>query len=234
VFRKLFGVAPPPPWAIYRDGQESGIIESGYFQHKGPVKTTMTGSKSPKLVNDLQTFAIRYAISQLAQVILGQEAPAVEGLDNLYQGQLDNILFAWQRYTNPLRALHTGDLGYLERIERGSGTAYTLASILTLRAGDYKTKPFRAFKTSIRNSAPYIINYDIMLDDRVGFEQDGILYVDQVTAIKYEYDRKKPITYTVSVGDDTKQDDPLAQGIRSLQAVASLVGAVLGQDTLFG
>jgi hypothetical protein len=234
VFRKLFGVAPPPPWAIYRDGQESGIIESGYFQHKGPVKTTMTGSKSPKLVNDLQTFAIRYAISQLAQVILGQEAPAVEGLDNLYQGQLDNILFAWQRYTNPLRALRTGDLGYLERIERGSGTAYTLASVLTLRAGDYKTKPYRSFKTSIRNSAPYIIGYDILLDDRVGFEQDGILYVDQVTAIKYEYDRSKPITYTVSVGDDSKEDDPFAQGIRALQAVASIAGAILGQDTLFG
>jgi hypothetical protein len=97
VFRKLFGVAPPPPWAIYRDGQESGIIESGYFQHKGPVKTTMTGSKSPKLVNDLQTFAIRYAISQLAQVILGTEAPAVEGLDNLYQRPMANSITSCSR-----------------------------------------------------------------------------------------------------------------------------------------
>lgn len=88
VFRRLFLVAPPKPWAIYKDAQESGIIESGYHQHKGPVKTTMTGSHSPKLVNDLQTFAIRWGISQLAQVVLGQEAPAVEGLDNLYQGQL--------------------------------------------------------------------------------------------------------------------------------------------------
>jgi hypothetical protein len=235
VFRKIFGVAPPPPWAVYRDGQESGIIESGYFQHKGPVKTTMTGGKSPKLVNDLQTFAIRYAISQIAQAVFAfGELPAVEGLDNLYQGQLDNILFAWQRYTNPIRALLTGDLGYLERIERGNGVAYTISSVLTLRAGDYKTKPFRGFKTQIRNAAPYLIGYDILLDDRVGFEVDGILYVDQVTAIKYEYDRKKPITYTVSVGDDTKQDDPFAQGIRAIQAGASLVGGLLGQDTLFG
>jgi hypothetical protein len=47
---------PKPPWAIYRDGQYSGIIESNYTQHKGPVKTVMTGGKSPKLVNDIQTF----------------------------------------------------------------------------------------------------------------------------------------------------------------------------------
>lgn len=240
VFRKLFGVAPDPPWAVYRDGQESGIIESGYFQHKGSVKTTMTGGKSPKLVNDLQTFAIRYGLSQLQLVItagvFGQAGgpPLGAGLSDLYQGQLDNILLAWQRYTNPIRALVAGDLGYLERVERGSGVAYTISSVLTLRAGDNKTKPYRGFKTQIRNGAPYLIGYDLLLDDRVGFEVDGILYVDQITAIRYEYDRRKPITYTVSVGDDTRHDDPIAQGFRAIQAGASLIGAVVGLDTVFG
>jgi hypothetical protein len=86
VFQKLFGTAPKKPWAGYRDGQHSGIIESGYHQHKGPTKTIMTGGRSPKLVNDLQTFGIRYAISQIAQAVaLAGELPAVEGLDNLYQ-----------------------------------------------------------------------------------------------------------------------------------------------------
>lgn len=399
VFRKIFGVAPDPPWAVYRDGQESGIIESGYFQHKGPVKTTMTGGKSPKLVNDLQcvagdtiiegpdgderidvlaesgrsfrvwsitpqgvrvpatavtafkkgqaelfaytlddgrsikateehrfltdcgflhgralkvgdkvgtvdhanvtgvdvaaawdvpdrfyqnmiptkaltyrtlvsveslgvddfydmtvpgwqnysgngfwnhnTFGIRFALSQLQLVVtsgvFGQAGgpPLGAGLSDLYQGQLDNTLFSWERYTNPIRALLTGDFGYLERVERGNGVAYTISSFLTLRTGDQKTKPFRGFKTQIRNGAPYIINRDILLDDRVGFEVDGILYVDQVAAIRYEYDRGKPITYTVSIGDDTRHDDPIAQGFRAIQAGASLVGGLIGQDTLF-
>jgi hypothetical protein len=43
---------------------------------------------------------------------------------------------------------------------------------------------------------------DFVLDDRIWFEQDGIIYVDQVSAIRYEYDRQKPITWSVSVGDD--------------------------------
>jgi len=86
VFQKLFGTAPKKPWAGYRDGQHSGIIESNYHQHKGPTKTIMTGGRSPKLVNDLQTFGIRYAISQIAQAVaIAGELPAVEGLDNLYQ-----------------------------------------------------------------------------------------------------------------------------------------------------
>jgi hypothetical protein len=231
VFRKLFGVAPDPPWAIYRDGQHSGIIESNYTQHKGPVKTTMTGSRSPKLVNDLQTFGIRYGLSQIATAIaMFGEVPGMEGLDNLYQGQLDNILLAWQRFTNPLRALYTGDVGFLEKFERPGGSAYTLSAILALRQGDWKNRAYRSFKTTIRQAAPYLIGRDIILDDRVGFEQDGILYVDQVSAIKYEYDRQKPVTFSVSVGDDSKDSDPFTAGIRALQGMWTVVGSLVGES----
>jgi hypothetical protein len=234
LFRKLFLVAPDPPWAVYRDGQHSGIIESGYHQHKGAVKTAMIYGKSPKLVNDLQTFGIRYAISQIAQAVFAfGELPAVEGLDNLYQGQFDNMLLAGQRYSNPVRALLAGDLQYQEQNAKPGGTAYTLAAVLDLRLADWKKRAYRSFKTSIRNAAPFIIGVDILLDDRVGFEQDGILYVDQVSAIKYEYDRQKPITYTVSVGDTSKDADPFAQGIKALQAVAAVGSMAIGEGWIF-
>lgn len=239
VFRKILGVAPPPPWAIYRDGQHSGIIESNYTQHKGPVKTVMTGGKSPKLVNDLQTFGIKFGLSQLQTVITGGQfaqsgaAPIGSGLEEVYQGQLDNKLLAWQRYTDPKRALITGDAGYLESFGR-SGSAYTISAILSLRQENWKRRAFRSFKTSIRQSAPYILYYDILLDDRVGFEQDGIIYVDQAHAIKYEYDRSKPITFTVSVGDDSKDQDPFSQGIKALQGLGAVLAAVVGGDTIFG
>lgn len=234
VFRKLFLVAPKRPEVGYRDGQHSGIIESGYHQHKGPVKTTMVYGPSPTIVNDLQTFGIRYAISQIAQAVaMAGELPAVEGLDNLYQGQLDNILLCGQRYTNPIRALYTGDLGYLEHREEGGGTAYTISGILGLRQGDWKKRAYRSFKTSIRNGAPHIVLQDFVLDDRVWFEQDGIIYVDQVSAIKYEYDRQTPVTWSVSVGDDSKDRDPFSQGIATLQAIYSIMSMAVGEMWLF-
>lgn len=239
LFRRLFLVAPKKPDVIYHDGQHSGIVESSYHQHKGPVKTTMTGGKSPKLVNDLQTFAIRYAISQIAQVISGgppggaYELPAVEGLDNLYQGQFDNMLFAWQRYTNPFRALTTGDMGYLEHMEQPGSTAYTISAVLNLRLGDFKKRAYRAFKTTVRNAQPWIINVDYRLDERVMFEIDGIYYTDRVSAIKYSYDRQKPVTYELSVGDDSKDNDPFAEGIRAIQAVYSIASMALGEGWLF-
>ena len=233
IFRRLFLVAPKKPDVVYYDGQHSGIIESSYHQHKGPVKTTMTGGKSPKLVNDLQTFFIRYGISQLAQVVLGVEAAGVEGLDNIYQGQFDNTLFAYQRYTNPLRALFTGDMGYLEHMEQPNSTAYTVSGFLNLRLGDFKKRAYRSFKTTVRNAQPWIVFVDYGLDKRVMFEIDGIFYTDRVSAIKYEYDRDKPVTYGLSVGDDTQEDDPFAEGIRALQAVYAIASMALGEGWLF-
>ena len=241
LFQKLFGTAPKPPWVIYRDGQNSGIIESAYHQHKGPTRTTMTGGRSPRIVNDLQTFGIKYGLSQISeniQTYIGTQVTGLEnvgspGLEELYTGQLDNMLFAWERYTNPFRALASGDFAYQEWLEHPGSSAYTVSGIINLRLGDFKKRAFRAFKTSIRNGMPYIINYDFFLYDRVGFEQDGILYVDQVSAIKYEYDRRTPITYTVSVGDTAKDQDPFGQGIKALQALYTIASMAVGEGWLF-
>jgi hypothetical protein len=242
VFRKLFGVAPKKPWVIFRDGQASGIVESQYNQHKGPVVTTMTGGRSPKIVNDLQTFGIKYALSEISALFYapggplsatGVQVPATPGLSEIYQGQLDNILFAWQRYTDPIRALGTGDYAYQEWFEHPGSSAYTVSGIVNLRAGNFKKRAYRSFKTTIRNGAPFIVNYDFKLDDRVGFEVDGILYVDQVGAIRYSYDRKKPISWDISVGDDSKDIDAFAQGIRALQSVYTIASMAIGEGWFF-
>jgi hypothetical protein len=239
LFRRLAMVAPDKPAVIYREGQHSGIIESNVTLHKGPVKTIFAGGHSPKLLNDLQTYGIRYGISKIAEVIpLGPagayEVTGAEGLDNLYQGQLDDVFFAYQAFTDPGRALNTGSLAYCEHFERGgSGTAYVVSGFLTIRVGWYKKRAYRAFKTSIRNAAPWVVLVDYGLGDRLGFEQDRIVYADQASAIKYEYDRRKPITSSLSIGHDSRDDDALTQGVRALQAVASIAGLALGEGTIF-
>ncbi|MGH3956481.1 MAG: hypothetical protein ACRDTI_20845 [Mycobacterium sp.] len=238
VFQKLFGVAPKKPFVKYLEGQHSGIIESQVSMHKGPVKTIMTGSRSPSIVNQAQTFGIRFGLAQLEQCInygMGAyQQPLTSGLDNLYQGQLDNTLLAWQRFTDPERALFTGDLAWQEHFERGGGTAYTISGVLTLRVGWYKKRAYRSFKVSVRNGAPYVYGVDMDLGHRALFEQDHIFYVEQISASRYNYDRKTPVTYSFSIGDDSRDSDPFLQGLRALQAVYSLAGMFLGEGTIFG
>lgn len=237
VFRKLLGVAPEKPKTIWYDGQFTGIVESERRLHKGPVKTVMTGGRSPSIVNQAQTFAIRYALSQLAQVISygigAYQQYGTEGLDNLYQGQLDNTLLAWMRFTDPVRALWTGDFAWQEHFERGGGTAYTLSGIVTLRLGNYKTRAWQGFTVKVVNGRPHAIDIDVGLADRAGFEQGGIIFVDQITAIKRTWSRTEPVTIQLSIGDDSEKGDPFARGLRALQAVWSTLSHFLGEGTIF-
>ncbi|QBP29681.1 minor tail protein [Mycobacterium phage Typha] len=234
IFRKLLGVAPQKPKTIWYDGQYSGIIESEIRRHKGPVKKVMTGGRSPTIVNQAQTFAIRYALSQLAQTIaLYGQIEGTEGLDNLYQGQLDNTLFAWQGFDDPIRALQTGDMAWQEHFERGSGTAYTLSGIVTLRIGHYKTRAWQGFTVKVVNGRPHAIDIDVTLGDRAGFEQGGIIFVDQISAIRRSWSREQPVTVELSIGDDQDKEDPAARGLRALQAVWTTLGMLLGEGTIF-
>lgn len=237
LFRKWFGVAPETPWVCWREHQYSGIISSEHTIHKAQARTIMTGGKSPGWVNQTQTFLIRYALSQLAQVInygLGAyEQPGVEGLDNLYQGQLDDTLLAWMRWTDPRRALNMGAYAYQEHFEQGAGTGWTLAATTTLREGQWKTREYQSFKVTVRNGAPYVLWYDTVLGDRNTFEIGGILYTDQITAIKGSYSRTEPVRWELSVGDDSQEEDPMARGMRQIQTLWNAVGVLFGSDDLF-
>jgi hypothetical protein len=235
----LLDVAPAPPIVIWWDGTYNGIINSDLTWHKGSPKTVMTGSKSPVLVNQAQTFAIRYGLSQIQEVIVygifgsTGAAPIGAGLDNLYQGQLDNVLLAWQRFTDPIRALYSGDVAWQEHFEKGSGTAYTLASVLTLRDGNWKTRAFAAFKADAIDGTPWIADYDYFLGDRVGFEQDGIIYVDNVYGIKREWSWDKPMTVSLKIGEDKHKSDPFAAAFKTIGSVYSLISEIAGEGTLF-
>jgi hypothetical protein len=246
--QNLLGITIPPPHVIWREGQFTGMIHREVNLHKGAPVSMMTGGRSPSIVNELQTFAIKYALAELSMVPtldvnmgffsgpanMSPQVPATPGLDSLYQGQLDNILLAWERYTSPVRELHAGELAYQEYIERGTSSAYTLAAWLTLAEAEWKTRPFYGFQSKALNGRPWVYGIDFGLGDRVGFEQDSIIFVDQLAAIRWQYDRKSPNFLIISVGDDREKHDPIAATIRMMQGVYALVGAFVGEGTLFG
>lgn len=257
LIESLLGLAPKPPNVIWWDGQYNGVLTSDLYWHKGSVKTIMVGSHSPVLVNEAQTFAIKYALAELSYLIYAANpdagaggglgatvdvsvqasswmAPGTPGLEELYQGQLDDVLFAWERFTDPIRAFYSGDLSWQEHFQKGaSGTAYTLAGILDIRVGDWNTRAYGTFKASTYDGYPWVADYDYFLGDRVGFEQDGIIWVDNCYRIKREWDWEKPMGVEVTIGDDKQKQDPFGAAFRTIAMVYNLVGNMLGQGTIF-
>ena len=239
LIRKWLGVAPAPPKVVFRDGEHTGIVSAKRSIKGATAKTIMVGSRSPGWVNQLQTFGIKFGLAQLQLVITegifaqqGQ-APIGSGLEELYQGQLDDTLLAWQRFTDLGRAIRMGDFGYLEHFESGSGSAWTVSAVLDLRTGHWKTRASTSFKTSIRNGRPWSVDEHFTLGDRLAFQLGNTLHTDQLTGIKRSYDASTPMTIELSLGRDIAEDDPFARGMATLAQVWSSVGLMLGQGTIF-
>lgn len=229
LFRKWLGVAPAKPKVIFRDNEYSGIISSERIQYKTQARTILTGGKSPAWINQAQTFAIRYGLSKIAEAIafFGQ-VPGSEGIENIYQGQLDDTLFAFQKFTDPRRVFEMGRMALLEHIENGSGTAWTVSGTITMRIGHWKTRSHTAFKVSIVNGYPWLFWDDFELGDRVAFELAEILFTDQVAGYKYSYSDSEALSLALSIGTDEDEEDPFARGLRAIQAMWGVVGMILG------
>lgn len=232
--RKILGVAPKRPPFVYRDVGYGGAESRKMVIHKSKAITIITGGKSPQWVNMAITFAIRYGISQLAQVVLGAEAPGVEGLDNLYQGQLDDTLLAFMSFVDPRRSGVVGPYAFNEHFETGSGSAFTINSIQTIREGWWKTRPYTAFKFDIGDGSPYELSErELHLGARCSAERKGILYTDQIMAIKRVGDRNTSGRPVLSFGDDSREEDPVARGFAAIANVANFAALLAGSGDMF-
>jgi hypothetical protein len=243
--QNFFDVAPAPPFVVFQDSEYSQIVESNLIVNSTTAKTIMVGGKSPGWVNELITFGIKYGLSQLQDIFQiafpsglavdadGVQVPLTPGLQELYQGEFDNTVLPFERYSDPAREIFTGSMGFLEEFQKGSGTAYTIAGVLDLRAGDWKTRPFLNYKVTVRNAAPYIYNYDFTLGDRVGFQVDNVIYVDWVASAKLNWDVNTPVNYAISVGTDYHLVDPVTKALTAIAGIWNLFGMATGSGDLF-
>ena len=126
-----------------------------------------------------------------------------------------------------------GDFAFLEHFEQGSGSAYTVSGVLSLRGGHWKTRAYTSFQTTIRNNAPYNYPKDFELGDRVGFQMANVVHVDQLTAVRFSYDESTPNKLELSIGRDVEEEDPVARATRTLAQLWNVVGVFFGSQDLF-
>lgn len=239
LIRKWFGAAPQSPSLLFRDGPRSAIVSAEHHMHKSKAKTIMTGGRSPGWLNQVQTFLIKFGLSQIQTVITAGIfeqtgwAPTGSGLEEVYQGQFDDIFFAYVRYTDPNRVFRSDDYGLLEEFVQGSGSAYVISSPLTIREGLEKTKPHHAFKVQVRNARPHRAFLDYDIGDPALFEIDGILTQNHVSAIRLMEDETTPKTISISIGDDRESESGLARAFRSAGEFWNGLGMIFGSESMF-
>ena len=234
--RKILSVAPKRPPFVYRDTGYGGTLSKTLAVHKSKAITIVVGGRSPGWVNQAITYAIRYGISQLAQTITlpgtATQIPGSEGLDNLYQGQLDDTMLAFMPFVDPMRSGMVGSYARNEHFEQPGGSAFTMSSVMTARQGWWATRPYSSMRFDIDDSL-YRIGEDIRLGSRVSAERKGVLYTDQIMAIKRSGSRNSSGRPIISFGDDSREEDPVAQGFAAIAKVANFAAALAGSGSIF-
>ncbi|AKP60725.1 hypothetical protein [Mycobacteroides abscessus] len=230
-FRRLLGVAPEKPSLVWRDCKHSGIITSAHRMQRGTARTVWTGGHSPTILNQAITFGVRYALAQLEQVIpypgSAYQQPGSSGLDNIYQEQLSDLFFAWQKWTNPKVALWLNDYALIDHVEPGNGIAWVVSSALTIRQGMSKTMPKVAFTMTTRDGHPHVYGFDYLVGDRGMWEVDSIYYVNNIRGMKWSVTDKTPMTHSLTIGK-ARDHDPFEAGMKALADGWNAIGSLIG------
>ena len=238
-FKKLLGVAPKRPSLVWRDCEYSGLISSAHKMQRPGAQTVWTGGHSPTWLNQVQTFLIRYALSQISEVIMyaapgglagyqgAVSAPGSPGLENVYQGQADNVFMAYEKFTNPVTVLWMNDYAFIEDFEHGNGYAYVVSAALTLRQRIYKNRPRATFRMKARDGKPWCYGYDYTVGDSGLFEVDSIYYSESIRKATWEFDENTPTSTDLEIGKD-ETADPFAAGLKALADGWNAIGSLIG------
>ncbi|NKS42310.1 hypothetical protein GS496_17325 [Rhodococcus hoagii] len=213
------------PFAVWRDGEETGL--ESYKFRKTPAKgiQVVTGGQSMPGVNEAISAAIQMA-GDLTAMIPG--VPPIGGaLDEIFKPLYTNVLFAWMVAKSNARANNSGWTRYFEYFQEGGGKAYTIASLMVLRAGFWATRSFDSHEFSVVDAAPFIIGETghVWVGDRAGYtirgDQSGRIYMDRVSKVSLAWSRDAPVQYALTIGDSRALEDPGQKVWERIEAYAS-------------
>lgn len=216
------------PAVVYLEGTGSGIEVSDFINQPAKGDTVNVGGHSMPGVNESISASIQAAFDILGNLIMIGSLGGT--IDTLLQPLYEDTILAWWSVKSTERAQNSGWSRYHEYFQDGAGKAYTISSLMVLRAGFWATKTTLSNQITITNHSPFLIGDQGVghwfLDDRIGFNlQDDPtqrIWVDR--ARKLELKRNDEGKHWVAtIGDERMLQDPAQKAWgRIEQMVAAL------------
>lgn len=213
------------PFVVWRDGEISGLDRYKYRRTHSKGIQVVTGGHSMPGVNEAISAMVQMAFDLLSAAVF---IPAIGGsVDAILAPIYTDALLAFMVARSASRANQQGWTRYFELFQASSGKAYTLSSLLVLRAGFWATRAFETVQFSARDASPFVIGAGghVWLDDRCGFtirgDKTGRIYMDRISKVQLTWDRQTKPTWTITIGSDAAVEDPVAAAFRQLEEFAS-------------
>ncbi|AXN53471.1 minor tail protein [Gordonia phage Ronaldo] len=219
------GTHKTKPWVIYREGDQTGIDTSEFIAKAEKGIQINTGGHSMPGVNE----AISAAIQAIGDVVGNAlQIGSIGGsVDALLKPIYEDTILAWMSVKLVGRSSTQGWARYFEYFQDGADKAYTLSSLLVLRAGIWATRGTFGVKLTVRDGAPYMVGEqglgDFTIGDRIGAtiagDPTGRIFVDRVTKLKLAWDRDNAPEWEITIGDDKELEDPVVKAFKKIQAI---------------
>ncbi len=138
-------------------------------------------------------------------------------IDTLVKPIYEDVVLAWMSPKITARAQNSGwDRleEYFQQGTNGVNKAYTITSMMVLRAAMWSTKTVVSWEVTVADGIPYLIGDrglgHYFLDDRIGLslKGDDIIHMDRARKLDLAWNEEDGPTWQITVGDDRIWQDP--------------------------
>lgn len=219
----LLDTDPSMPYAVYEDGEVTGI-EAYDFKIKagGPGRITVGGRSMPG-VNETVAAAVQYLGDVVGDnlVINGYGVGSLGGAVNTFLEPIyKDTLLSYMSVPLLGRVARQGWGHYLETTGTGIVQAYTPSALISLRTRRRETDSDTSFFLDVRDCGPWIIGDQgkghWWLGDRVGATSRYMptrVFVNRCSSLEYSFDEKSGLLLKASFGAPRSKRDPAMQMI---------------------
>lgn len=252
----LFGTAPAYPWVVFEEGPYTGIESSEFNYFEATDTSFLTGGKSMPGVNeaisaginmggDFVTSLINSALSAGGAFGTAIDLPPLGGLmDAIAKIFYEDVFLAFMETPTlragglplPIAGLENittglGDFHLYEGWADGSDRAFTISSLIAIRAKIWATRQRTSHKIKVSDAAPYVIGEKgfghFWLGDRVGtsvlgYPTPDTVFVERVNKLSYKWGKDGPSGWQISIG----YQDPEDPALKALELIREVNGAL--------
>lgn len=221
----LFYTQRELPYVIYREGDQSPIQTADFIVSPAKGVQVNIGGHSMPGVNEAISASIQAAGDILGGIFqVGSFGGSIDALlKPLYE---DTVLAFWS-VKSIERAQKSGWDRYFEYWQDGANKAYTIASLMVLRAGFWATKTTISCRVSVIDGSPFLVGDrglgHFWLDDRIGIvlkdDYRGRIYMDRCRRIDLAWDERGWPEFRLTIGDDRALQDPAQRAWGKIEAI---------------
>lgn len=214
------------PYVVWRE-EDGSAVEAGKF-NMSPAKGVQVncGGHSAPGINEAISASIQAAGDILGNlVMIGSLGGTV---DTLVKPLYEDVIAAFWSAKSVERAQNSGWDRYFEYWQDGANKAYTIASLMVLRAGFWATKTTFGTEVSVSDGRPWLVGDrgkgHFFIGDRVGISLKAdirkTIYMDRVMRLDLSWSEDQPqAEWKVTIGDDRNMQDPAQRAWGKIEAM---------------